>query len=178
VISTHEVLQAIRGQYALAWGGLHGISHWARVYDNGARIAAAAGGDPEVLLLFCFFHDACRVNEGWDEGHGRRGAELAAHWRGRFFEVTPTQFDLVYEACAHHTDGLTEGDPRIQVCWDADRLDLARASILPTPEKLCTEEARDEALMAWAIERSRNRTVPDWLPTAWGTRPDSSFPRA
>ena len=172
VVSLPQLIQAIRERYALPWGGLHGVSHWGRVYENGVCIAPATGGDAEVLVLFCLFHDACRLNEGRDEGHGRRGAELAAQWRGQYFDVTPAQFDLVYEACALHTDGLTEGDRSLKTCWDADRLDLARASILPTPERLCTDAARDPVVMAWATERSLRRSAPTWLASDWGTQPD------
>jgi uncharacterized protein len=155
---------------------LHGVAHWARVYDNGSRIAPATGADPEILLLFCLFHDACRVTEGWDDGHGRRGADLAARWRGEYFDIPPAGFDLLYEACDRHTDGLTEAEVSLQTCWDADRLDLARASILPSPQRLCTEIARDSGLIAWATERSVRRTVPEWLASAWGTHPDAKFP--
>ncbi|HET7011651.1 MAG TPA: HD domain-containing protein [Anaerolineales bacterium] len=147
------------------------MTHWARVYENGLRLAPVTGGDAQVLLLFCLFHDACRRTEGWDQGHGVRGAELAARWRGKYFELPPAQFDLLYDACALHTDGLTEGDPSLQTCWDADRLDLARASILPSADRLCTLAAREKAVMDWATERSLRRSAPDWLLPEWGTPP-------
>ena len=47
--------------------------------------------------------------------------------------------------------GQTEADITIQTCWDADRLDLGRVWIIPDPDRLCTEPARDPAL----IERGR-----------------------
>ncbi len=162
------VLDVIHRQYALPWGGLHGVTHWGRVFENGRRLAGATGADPDVLLLFCLFHDACRINEGWDRGHGRRGAELAARLRGEAFELTRRQFDLLYEACALHTDGLIEGDPTLQTCWDADRLDLPRASIFPTPDRLCTPAARGPEVIAWATERSLRRALPTWLTAEWG----------
>ena len=155
-------------QYLLPWDGLHGVSHWARVFENGLRLAPATGADRDVLLLFCLFHDACRVNESWDRGHGRRGAELAASLRGESFQVSRRQFELLYEACALHTEGLTEGDPTLQTCWDSDRLDLPRASISLEPDRLCTEAARDQAVIAWATARSLKRDVPAWMFADWG----------
>jgi uncharacterized protein len=163
-----DLLQTIRRQYALPWEGLHGVTHWARAYENGLRLAPDTGADREVVLLFCLFHDACRVNEGWDNGHGRRGAEFAARLRGKAFDLTPAAFDLLYEACALHTEGLTDGDPTLQTCWDADRLDLARASIHPKPERLCTSSARGAEVIAWATQRSLARAVPTWFDAQWG----------
>jgi uncharacterized protein len=170
VVSIPQLIQSIRAQYTLPWAGLHGVTHWGRVYENGLRLVEATRADAEVLLLFCLFHDACRMTEGWDHGHGRRGADLAARLRGEFFDVSPAQFELIYEACERHTDGLTDGDRNLQTCWDADRLDLARASIVPSPEKLCTEAARDRALIDWATERSHRRSIPNWLESRWGTQ--------
>jgi hypothetical protein len=33
------VVHAILKEYTLPWHGMHGISHWARVMENGLRIA-------------------------------------------------------------------------------------------------------------------------------------------
>ncbi|HSB89431.1 MAG TPA: HD domain-containing protein [Anaerolineales bacterium] len=168
MISVPSVLDLIRRQYVLPWDGLHGVTHWGRVLENGRRLAGETGADLDVLLLFCLFHDACRFNDGWDKGHGRRGADLAASLRGEAFDLEPRRFDRLYQACALHTDGLTEGDITLQTCWDADRLDLARASIFPRPDRLCTPAARRAEIIAWATERSLKRDVPSWLALEWG----------
>jgi len=162
-----SLLQTIHGQYRLPWLGLHGVSHWARVYENGLRLAPATGADEHILLLFALFHDARRMNEGWDEGHGRRGADFAAGLRGAAFDLVPHDFELLYHACALHTDGLTDGDPTVQTCWDADRLDLPRAGIHPKRERLCTTAAREEETIAWATDRSLRRVVPPLVSEAW-----------
>jgi uncharacterized protein len=169
--SLQRLLQAIRDQYRLTWDGLHGVTHWARVYENGLRLAPETGADEQVLLYFAIFHDARRVNDGWDQGHGRRGAELAVRLRGDLFEVGSARFDLLYEACALHTDGLTVADPTIQTCWDADRLDLARARIEPRPDRLCTEPARRSDIINWATDRSLRRWEPLFVHDAWRTEP-------
>ncbi len=164
-----QLLQIIRDQYLLSWWGLHGVTHWARVYETGLRLADHTGADREVLLYFALFHDARRINEAWDVGHGLRGAEYAASLRGSFFDMAQRPFDLLYHACERHTDGLLEADPTVQTCWDADRLDLARARILPRPEHLCNEAARNPELITWATERSLQRWAPAFLNDAWAT---------
>ena len=57
-------------------------------------------------------------------------------------------------ACTHHSDGLREAEVTVQVCWDADRLDLGRVGHVPDPERLCTPAARDSKLIDWAYKRS------------------------
>ena len=32
------ILGAVLEDYALSWGGNHGVAHWARVYENGLRL--------------------------------------------------------------------------------------------------------------------------------------------
>ena len=164
------LLQAIRDQYALPWWGLHGVPHWARVYENALRLLDRTRADREVLLYFALFHDAMRVNESWDEGHGRRGAEFAASLRGSYFDLTSHQFELLFFACAQHTEGLVEADPTVQICWDADRLDLARARILPHPDHLCCPTARQPEVIAWATDRSLRHWIPSIVQEAWATQ--------
>jgi len=147
---TAPLLQAIREQYRLRWEGVHGISHWARVWTIGLRLADQTGADLDVVELFAVFHDACRVNDERDPDHGRRGATLATNLRGQVFDLSEAAFTLLITACAGHTDGCTEGDVTIRTCWDADRLDLARVGIRPDPSRLCTPAAKDPRLFAWA----------------------------
>jgi len=176
--SVAVLLQTIYDQYQLPWFGLHGVTHWARVYENGLRLAPATGADEQILLLFALFHDSRRTNEGWDEGHGRRGADYAAGLRGRTFDLTPSAFDLLYHACAFHTDGLTDGDPTVQTCWDADRLDLPRAGIHPSPDRLCTPAAQQLETIAWAADRSLRRMVPTLVSQEWAVAGEVVPPEA
>ncbi len=166
-ISIPPILKAIKDQYALDWYGLHGVTHWARVYENALRIANTYDVNQDVLLLFSIFHDSRRVNDSVDPGHGLRGAELAAELRGSYFNLTDDEFDLLYHACELHTEGLTEGDLSVQVCWDADRLDLARVRFIPKPEKLCTEAAKEPETIAWSSDRARSGFVPRLLSKDW-----------
>jgi uncharacterized protein len=152
--------------YALPERGLHGVVHWARVLENGLRIVEANGADPEVVTLFALFHDARRVNEDQDDGHGLRGAELAQSLRGELIHLDDDRFHLLFEACRLHTDGLTVGDPTLLACWDADRLDLGRVGITPDPHRLGTKAARK--LLGWAHARAVTECEPITVLEAWG----------
>ena len=154
-----ELIRNIRRQYRLPWDGIHGVSHWARVRETGLRLAAPSGVSPAVVELFAVFHDACRLNNGRDPEHGRRGAELAAALRETLIHLADKEFSLLQTACIDHTKGLMAADITIQTCWDADRLDLGRVGIVPDPAWLCTYAARDPDLIRWTIERSRDSRV-------------------
>jgi len=164
---TPSLVRAIRARYALPWFGAHGVGHWARVLENGRRLATATGARVRVVELFSVFHDARRVNEHRDPGHGDRGGELAALWVGKHFHLPPDDLDLLVTACRLHTDGLTEGDVTLLTCWDADRLDLGRVGIRPDPRYLCTDVARDPEVLAWAYRRSVNDFLPRVVGEEW-----------
>src|SRR5262245_19305144 len=115
---TAIVAEILRG-YALPARGFHGVVHWARVLENGLRLAESTGANAAVVQLFAVFHDSRRENEGTDPAHGRRGANLAAELRGRLFELPDADFELLYRACEWHTEGRTDPDLTVQTCWDA-----------------------------------------------------------
>lgn len=167
------LLKEILSEYALPLNGIHGVSHWARVLENGRRLAELTGGDQEVIELFAVFHDSKRINEGIDHGHGARGADYARKLRGKLFDVDDAAFELLTHACADHTLGKRQADLTIQVCWDSDRLDLGRAGIPPLPHLLCTAAAQEKTMIHWANERSLRRLVPDLVEAEWGLRLDS-----
>jgi uncharacterized protein len=169
---TPELLRAILGHYRMRWFGRHGVAHWARVLELGLRLAKNTGARVDVVELFAVFHDSQRVNDGRDHGHGRRGAQLAVQLRGTAFQIDDAGFDLLVDACNRHTDGQTEADVTVQTCWDADRLDLRRAGIIPQARYLCTAPAKDDALIAWASDRSLRDVLPDLVERDWGLRRD------
>ncbi|NNE08893.1 MAG: hypothetical protein HKN20_10080 [Gemmatimonadetes bacterium] len=165
-------MHAIISGYELPLLGTHGLSHWARVLDNGLRLADSTGANPAVVAHFAVFHDARRVDEGTDPGHGRRGAELARMLRGEHLNLTDEEFRLLEIACIHHTDGTVDGDVTVRTCWDADRLDLWRVCIEPKNEFLCTDAAKDAKIQEWARGRSVKEYAPDYVRENWlrGTR--------
>ena len=159
------IMHAILEGYALPLRGYHGVIHWARVLQNGLRIAELNGGDRDVVSLFAIFHDSRRVNERRDDHHGLRGAELARDLRGTLVHLDDGRFEMLFEACRLHTDGLTTGDPTLQACWDADRLDLGRVGITPVAHRLCTDAAR--GLLDWADARAVADHQPEDVLSEW-----------
>ncbi|MBD3367181.1 MAG: HD domain-containing protein [Candidatus Eisenbacteria bacterium] len=162
-----EIIETVLSGYVLSPHGVHGMGHWARVLETGLRLAEVTGADPSVVVFFALLHDARRVNDGRDPGHGRRGAELAAAVGAPKLGLSDPQLELLTAACERHTDGLTEGDVTVLTCWDADRLDLWRVSITPDDRYLCTRAARNEILKRWARERSLSGYVPDFVSAYW-----------
>jgi uncharacterized protein len=126
---------------AQAWS-LHGPEHWRRVERNGLLLATRTGASLNVVRLFALFHDSRRVNDGWDPHHGARGAEFAASFRGKAFQLPDGEFDLLHYACVWHTEGTRHENATIATCWDADRLDLGRVGITPDPKRMCTDFGR------------------------------------
>lgn len=163
-----DLIHTIAQQYRLPLDGTHGISHWARVFENGCRIARVTCAKMEVVQLFAIFHDAKRTNERNDPDHGCRGADYARSLRNAsLFSLSDEDFDLLYTACAYHTDGLKDGDITVQTCWDADRLDLARAGIIPDPARLCTNAAKASDMRIWANDRAAKCVMPEFVMTEW-----------
>lgn len=163
-----RVVQRILEEYSLPVGGLHGISHWARVLENGRELSKQTGAQLEVIELFSVLHDSKRLNEGRDDRHGLRAAESLHLLRGVAFDLSDESLDLLFRACAYHTDGLMDEDVTVQTCWDSDRLDLGRAGITTDPARLCTEAARDSGLLLEAQWKSERGYVPELVLRDWG----------
>jgi len=153
-----ELISTIRKQYVLAWRGIHGISHWRRVHENGLRLAELTGADLRVVELFAYLHDSKRINDDRDPGHGERAAQWAQTLQGSVIRLSDGGLEQLMYACTYHTDGLTEADVTVQTCWDADRLDLGRVGIQPEARYLCTRAARDPEMIRWALDRSQQGT--------------------
>jgi uncharacterized protein len=167
-LNVPQILQAVLEDYALPWGGDHGIAHWARVLENGLRLAGETGANVEIVQLFAVLHDSRRVNEATDPDHGPRAAEFARTLLGRLFDLPDHEFRLLHRACAGHTHERTHPDVTIQTCWDADRLDLGRVGITPHPSRLCTEVAKRPETIRWADGRASLGVVPKLVWKEWG----------
>ena len=162
-----QLIQTIIKQHRRPLKGIHGIPHWARVLENGRRLTPLVGANLKVVELFALFHDSKRTNDCLDRHHGRRAANYATSLRGKLYDLSDKEFDLLYIACRDHTKGQTEGDVTIRTCWDADRLDLARVFITPDPKYLCTEAAKSSEIISWAITRSKANYCPPLIQDEW-----------
>ncbi len=161
------LIQRILETYTLPIFSIHGIRHWARVYENGMELSRTTAANTKVVGLFAVFHDSRRINESVDPGHGKRAAEFMRSLSSAYLDLTEEEFALLYMACANHTKARTNPDATVQTCYDADRLDLARAGIRVDPHRLCTAAAKSPELIAWANERSLNDHCPSFVDDIW-----------
>jgi uncharacterized protein len=162
-INLPELLLEIDNNYALDIGGPHGWRHWGRVVEIGLTLNRWGGAPVELPLLFGLLHDSCRDNDENDPEHGYRAAMYAADLNGEFFRLNARLLDVLCSACAGHTQFRYHPDPWVQMCWDSDRLDLARTGKVPEVVYLGTQEAKRSSLMAWAAQRSLRRARPHVL---------------
>lgn len=170
-MKTSEILglmSRVLEQYQLSPLGIHGVGHWERVLENGRRIAEFTGADVDVVELFAIFHDARRIDDGYDPEHGQRGGALACELAGIAFSLEPPRLRQLVIACDKHTSQRTHDDVTIATCWDADRLDLGRCGTQPHRSKLAVlfdrvEESASQDLVKWADGRAAFQVLPHWL---------------
>ncbi len=163
-ILSSRLIKCVIEEFALDPRGEHGTSHWMRARENGLRLAHITGANPKVIEAFALFHDSKRYNENTDPDHGKRGADNAEdYWIQGALDITQDEMALVYDACSGHTyETIANPCTTIHTCWDADRLDLGRVGIVPDPNRLCTEAARDPDILEWAFGRSMQ-----WVDRQW-----------
>ena len=149
-----KLIQLLRKEFVLNWGGVHGAPHWARVMQNGLRLCEFTGANPKVVEAFAFLHDSKRLNDEDDPLHGERAANFIRSLPSSVLNLSIEEVKLLVDACIGHSHGLMLADITIRTCWDADRLDLGRGGIYPDPARLCTEAARDPSIIRWAFTRS------------------------
>src|SRR3954452_8295041 len=126
---------------------LHGLDHWWRIWKNAQFLTGQdSSADLEIVAMYALFHDSMRLNDGDDPGHGLRGYKL---WERIYRQIGLDEFlsmkqrELLFEACAEHSEGNRSTEPTIAVCWDADRLDLHRKGIWPDPRYMSTQNGID-----------------------------------
>lgn len=129
----------------LSENSFHGIDHWDRVARNG-KVLYVPGVDMEVVLCFAYLHDVERESDGYDEEHGPKAAKLIDLIRDSMLGfLNDEQIGLLKDACAFHTTVSSTGNPTIDTCFDADRLDLPRVGIIPDPERMATKKGKERA---------------------------------
>ena len=154
-VVTQPYVDFLASQYQLNHNDFHGIEHWFHVVIHGRLIAAEVGADIEVVEHFALLHDVMRKDEKLDILHGNRSAEFALSLSDSWIRLNRVQMQQLTEACRDHSMGRLSKDLTIQVCWDADRLDLGRLNNKPNHTYLATKIARDQKFMKKAVERSK-----------------------
>lgn len=137
----NQIVEDIRAYIHSYWtlDSIHGLKHWDRVYQNGQKLLTTEVHSI-VVELFAYLHDSCRVDNYEDIQHGERAAEWIKTLRYTCLkELSDEDFNLLFDACRLHTITTKTGNPTIDACFDADRLDLWRVGIIPDPKRMATE---------------------------------------
>lgn len=142
-------------KYTLDLEGIHGVSHWQRVRENGLKLVRQNGANQDVVILFALLHDCCRTSDGRDLEHGPRAADFTTTLIGEQIQGGQQELEQLLVAIRDHTQVIHTTDLTIGSCWDADRLDIGRIGMKPARKFLNTDAARDDTVFHWAYRRSR-----------------------
>lgn len=129
---------------------LHLIKHWYNVSRYGDILCNMAYPkecpNRKVVECFAYLHDSCRISDDGDIHHGERAAEKITEIRDSLLaELTDEEFELLQTACRLHTLADTHDDIIVQICMDADRLDLDRVGVVPDPERMASKYGAEYA---------------------------------
>ena len=124
-------------------GETHGVEHWDRVARFG-KMLYQAGVDMDVVTAFAYLHDSERKDNCEDINHGKRASKLIDTIRtSLLIELNDKQIMKLKQACELHTTEQKTGDATIDACFDADRMDLLRVGIKPSPDRMATLHGAD-----------------------------------
>jgi uncharacterized protein len=124
-------------------GTTHGVEHWDRVARFG-KMLYQTGVDMDVVTAFAYLHDSERKDNCEDINHGKRASKLIDTIRASLLiELNDKQIMKLKLACELHTVKHRTGDITIDACFDADRMDLLRVGIKPSPDRMATLHGAD-----------------------------------
>ena len=124
-------------------GTTHGVGHWDRVAMFG-RMLYDGECDMAVILAFAYLHDSERMDNAEDKEHGLRASRLIDTIReSNLRNLNEEQIKKLKRACEFHTIEHKTGDITIDTCFDADRMDLLRVGIKPSPERMATKRGAE-----------------------------------
>ena len=124
VVLKPELMQVLRHEFALQWGGIHGAPHRAGVCFNGLRMARDNGARSDVAECFARLRNSLRIHEGNDAHHGARAADYVRPINQRSLHVDTAGLDQFIYACQFLSDGLIDTDITVKTFWNADRVEL------------------------------------------------------
>lgn len=139
---------------------LHGITHWNRVYENCVTLANMRDIHNEIndrfFVLFALLHDHMRNGDGPCKYHATNGSNkiksILTDINLSF--MNERDVNLLKAAISMHTSAMPDKPDLfmsqlsfyeqilVEICWDADRLDIDR--VYPTIDEkfLFTKEAK------------------------------------
>ena len=130
-------------RWPIGMGETHGVKHWDRVAKFG-RLLYQDGADMNVIMAFAYLHDSERIDNEEDVNHGKRASKLIDAIRySQLKELSDEQIEKLKRACELHTIEHRTGDITIDICFDADRMDLLRVGIVPLPERMATKRGAE-----------------------------------
>jgi uncharacterized protein len=173
ITNQSEALSAVIEQYRLSLRGDHGLAHWARVLERGLKLARASGVSPHLVEVFALLHDSCRETELGDPRHGTRAVTFFRKLLPQLRIGPSDEYALVVALSLHNAGNLAD-DPRVAVCWDADRLDYWRIGILPDGKYMTTAIAKRIASSASfqaecdaRFKQRDDQQLPAWVFARW-----------
>lgn len=143
----NSYIERLRAFTADRWpkelGDTHGVRHWDRVAKFGEMLFTE-GADRDVIMAFAYLHDAERKNNGEDIEHGKRASALIDTIRhSQLYFLNDSQIAKLKRACELHTVEHRTGDITIDICFDADRMDLLRVGIRPLADRMATTKGAE-----------------------------------
>ena len=123
-------------------GSEHGPLHWKRVWAFGDILCDQfPRHDRLVVHAFACLHDLMRKDNLDDPEHGPRAAALVRRIRYTYLlYLNDAEVDCLARACQLHTSASSTPDTLVNICLDADRMDLPRCGIVPDPERMASLE--------------------------------------
>lgn len=159
MINQPRLTRFLREHFRLDWYGIHGVRHWARVRQYARAMAAGTEVSLDTVTLFALLHDCCRVDDGHDPCHGPLAAALVRDLNGTLYHLCALEEDRLMAAIDGHSEGRLSADLTVQICWDADRLDLGRFGMIVRPEKLGTDVALAMLANPWPYRESVKKVM-------------------
>jgi len=135
-----RIVKLAKAEFILEDHSIHGFDHWEEVEQNGIMLANQPGVDLTIVRLFAYIHDCKRQDDYQDPEHGDRSADFVLELveKGELNFLTKEQINKLWSACKYHHKGVTDTDPTIGSCFDADRIELIRCGMVPRPNLMNT----------------------------------------
>ena len=147
IFSNLKLLNIVSKEFKLDIDGLHGIKHWESVYKNTKLLASYYNVNSDVFELFALLHDSKREDEDKDILHGKRAALFVKELiKLKVINLNHEDKNRLIFACSNHTKTNKKAklfnDLVVQICFDADRLDIERVGLIPQEEYFSTSYAK------------------------------------